>query len=188
MWEAIGATGEVLGAIGVIITLAYLATQVRQSSRLIERNTEATRVTADDAVVENFNDWRAMLVADPEVADIFARGMFEPRGLNRSERTRFNFMLGTFGWTAWQLWRVDRLLGTPNEHILRHLLLHEGGRMWYLDHRPFFPPDFRAAVDAELEDIEASEERFLTPSDPSSMFAGRLDLPGSAPSEFEPAT
>ncbi len=28
-WEAIGAVGEVLGAIGVIVTLGYLAVQIR---------------------------------------------------------------------------------------------------------------------------------------------------------------
>ena len=32
-WEAIGAIGETLGAIGVIMTLAYLAIQIRQNTR-----------------------------------------------------------------------------------------------------------------------------------------------------------
>ena len=32
-WEALGATGEVLGAAGVIITLVYLSLQVRQNTR-----------------------------------------------------------------------------------------------------------------------------------------------------------
>ena len=32
-WDAIGAIGEVLGAVGVIVTLIYLARQIRQNSR-----------------------------------------------------------------------------------------------------------------------------------------------------------
>lgn len=32
-WDAIGAVGEILGALGVIVTLAYLAIQVRASTR-----------------------------------------------------------------------------------------------------------------------------------------------------------
>lgn len=32
-WEAAGALGEIIGAIAVLLTLAYLATQVRQNSR-----------------------------------------------------------------------------------------------------------------------------------------------------------
>ena len=31
-WEAVGAISEVVGAIGVIATLAYLAVQIRQNS------------------------------------------------------------------------------------------------------------------------------------------------------------
>jgi hypothetical protein len=31
-WDAIGAVGEVLGAIGVFASLGYLAIQIRQSS------------------------------------------------------------------------------------------------------------------------------------------------------------
>ena len=35
-WEAIGAVGEVLGALGVIVTLGYLAVQIRQNTRSME--------------------------------------------------------------------------------------------------------------------------------------------------------
>ena len=34
-WEAIGAVGEILSAVGVIVTLAYLATQMRQNTRAL---------------------------------------------------------------------------------------------------------------------------------------------------------
>ena len=37
-WEAIGAVGELVGAIAVLTTLVYLAVQVRQSKILLERN------------------------------------------------------------------------------------------------------------------------------------------------------
>jgi hypothetical protein len=33
-WEAIGAIGEILGAVGVIATLAYLAVQIRQNTKM----------------------------------------------------------------------------------------------------------------------------------------------------------
>ena len=34
-WEAIGAVAEALGAIGVIVTLAYLATHMKQNTRAL---------------------------------------------------------------------------------------------------------------------------------------------------------
>jgi hypothetical protein len=38
-WEAIGAIGEVVGAAGVILTLGYLAVQIRQNSNVIRSST-----------------------------------------------------------------------------------------------------------------------------------------------------
>ena len=35
-WEAIGAIGEIVGAFGVIVTLIYLALQIKQNSKTIE--------------------------------------------------------------------------------------------------------------------------------------------------------
>jgi hypothetical protein len=44
-WEAIGALAELVGAIGVIASLAYLASQIRQ-------NTHAMRGGAHEADIE----------------------------------------------------------------------------------------------------------------------------------------
>ena len=40
-WEATGAIGEVVGAVGVIITLVYVAIQVRHGKRSTDANTRA---------------------------------------------------------------------------------------------------------------------------------------------------
>ena len=37
-WQALGAIGEVAGAIGVIVTLLYLSVQVRQNSKMMKAN------------------------------------------------------------------------------------------------------------------------------------------------------
>jgi hypothetical protein len=46
-WEAIGAAAELLGAIGVIATLAYLAVQIRHSSDQLKKNTQSNVSTHD---------------------------------------------------------------------------------------------------------------------------------------------
>ena len=45
-WDAIGAIAEIAGAFGVILTLIYLAIQLRQ-------NTKASQITAVQNSVEN---------------------------------------------------------------------------------------------------------------------------------------
>jgi hypothetical protein len=45
-WEAIGAIGEVVGALGVIATLVYLAAQIRQNSNVVRSATRQAISTA----------------------------------------------------------------------------------------------------------------------------------------------
>ena len=45
-WDAIGAIAELLGAIGVIASLVYLATQIRHSRDQMSQNTRAMRASA----------------------------------------------------------------------------------------------------------------------------------------------
>ncbi len=45
-WEAVGASGELLGAAAVLITLAYLAAQVRHARQDIRRSARHSRVQA----------------------------------------------------------------------------------------------------------------------------------------------
>ena len=49
-WDAIGATGEVLGAVGVIVTLLYLSLQVKAS-------TQASRVESKLASSRMYTDF-----------------------------------------------------------------------------------------------------------------------------------
>ena len=52
-WDAIGAIGEVIGALAVFITLGYLAIQIRQ-------NTKAVRASALDSSVNAVNAVRTL--------------------------------------------------------------------------------------------------------------------------------
>ena len=49
-WEAVGAIGEVVGAFGVILTLGYLAIQVRQNSAVVRSSTRQAISTAQSEI------------------------------------------------------------------------------------------------------------------------------------------
>jgi hypothetical protein len=49
-WEAIGAIGEIIGALAVVVTLAYLAVQVRNSTRIAR---SATRQAIAETAMEH---------------------------------------------------------------------------------------------------------------------------------------
>lgn len=81
-WEAVGATGEVIGALAVVVTLAYLAIQVRQ-------NTAAQKSGATQRAHDQTSAMYDMMASDSDLGEIFARGLNEPDSLNASETARF---------------------------------------------------------------------------------------------------
>jgi hypothetical protein len=179
-WEAIGATGEVLGAAGVIITLAYLAVQIRQNSRQLERSMQATRVAADDAVARGFDQWRQLLIADEKISAIYVRGLEDLSALDPTERHRFNQLLTTFIWITWQVWRSEDLITDANKQMLRHLMRHRGGREWYASHRAFLHEEYVAVLDGVVEELETEGTGFFMPHESSSMLAGAIRSGGES--------
>lgn len=87
-WNAIGAVAELLGATGVIVSLLYLATQLRQSNVLARRN--AVQSTLASRV-----DVNRFLASDPAISDLYWRGLESPDDLNESEWRRFIIILST---------------------------------------------------------------------------------------------
>ena len=59
-WDAVGAIGEILGALAVFLTLLYLAAQIRQNSHLAK-----TQLNVQG--IESFSRYRQMVVANADV-------------------------------------------------------------------------------------------------------------------------
>ena len=56
-WDAIGAVGEIIGALAVVVTLAYLAVQIRASTRETEVNQWAVTGSNDIDVASRFMEY-----------------------------------------------------------------------------------------------------------------------------------
>lgn len=67
-WDAIGAVGEVAGALGVIVTLAYLATQIRQ-------NTTVAKATTRQVLADGMQRLGSDVVENDDIARILTDGM-----------------------------------------------------------------------------------------------------------------
>jgi hypothetical protein len=173
-WEAIGAIGEVLGAAAVIITLAYLAVQIRQNSRQLERSVQAMRVAEDDAISRGFDLWRELLISDEKLSEIYIRGLDDLSALDPTERLRFNLLLSGYTWNVWKAWRSEDLISESSPEIFRHLLRHPGGREWHASHRDFLSEAFRAVLDGVLGELEAEGAALLMPHESSSMLGGAV--------------
>jgi hypothetical protein len=85
MLYALGNIGDFLGGIGVVITLAYLAVQVRQ-------NTRALRTTSRQDVVDSYRTINRLML-DPSIARTFSLGLSSFPNLSFDERSRFGALM-----------------------------------------------------------------------------------------------
>ena len=77
-WDAIGAIGEIVGAVAVVASLVYLATQIRTQIR-------ESRLAASRELTANLIETYSALQT-PQMADIWARGSKNYDALTESEK------------------------------------------------------------------------------------------------------
>jgi hypothetical protein len=94
-WDAIGAIAELLGAIGVIASLVYLATQIRQSREQMDRNTRAMQTGSYQQWDDSLQATLMEGVTIPALDDVARTGLIGFEQLNDADTFRFNFWLGS---------------------------------------------------------------------------------------------
>jgi heme oxygenase len=94
-WDAIVAIVEVVGLIAVVVSLVYLAIQVRQNSQLISQNTFVARSAMVHETSVFYARFFEMIADNSEVASIFRRGV-DSKELDRDEITRFEALMEVY--------------------------------------------------------------------------------------------
>ena len=87
-WDAIGAIGEIVGAIAVVATLIYFAIQMRQY-------TTGLRSATFNATMQEFNQINVAQL-DPALADLLDRGMEDLDSLSPTEKHQFGWIVRTY--------------------------------------------------------------------------------------------
>ncbi len=153
-WQAIGAVGEILGAVGVIATLGYLAAQIRQ-------NTRSSREAASRASFDTVTRINLLLVENPEVADLAIRGRSGLGDFDGAEALRFTYlMMSTF------LMYQDMYFHARRSEIEPHLwhtteagfepvLRSPGMWSWWESNQWRFAPEFVEYVEGRQAEAKA---------------------------------
>jgi hypothetical protein len=151
----LAAWGEFLGGIAVVVSLVYLASQIRQNSKLLRVST-ASATSATNA------DFSSLVVQDSEVARIFREGMTDRSSLSEDDMQRFDALL-MMGLTAnsqeYQFF-VDGVMARSiweNRTLsLRRILLLPGYRQWWTEWGDMYPEEFRNVIDGLIREGEAA--------------------------------
>ena len=142
--QLLGNYGEFVGAIAVVVTLIYLAIQVRQ-------NTNAELRSALDLSVRNFIAIRQAVFENSEVSSISFKGLNEPDSLNEEEKYRFRLWFYNCMLSFWHIYAQpsdlkEELWNTQIPAVIR-VITSPGGRAFWIQCRDEFVPAFRHEID-----------------------------------------
>jgi hypothetical protein len=141
--------GQVIGAIAVVISLIYVAMQIRQ-------NTNAVRSATAQSVHEHFANWYHLIAADSELARIAANGLRDYQSLSENERTRFIAVFMSFlsySQNAFLKWRQGLLapsLWLGWEQVMMNLFGAPGGKALWKERGYMFGDEFRRYIEDDL--------------------------------------
>ena len=163
-WEALGALGEIIGAVAVIATLYYLSQQIKMNSEEITKSRDAQRAQSTYSTNEMWIKVWQPLMQDSELAELYLKAINGGQ-LDHVEAFRFCVYINTFLAMAEAVYNqikadtsfseldeVQKLFELTAPYINR-LLDTDVGRTWLSDEAPhLFTPEF-------LEDLHASRPK-----------------------------
>jgi hypothetical protein len=156
--DALGNIGDFLGGIGVVITLVYLAFQIRQNTNVVQISTASSRA-------EQRANMSAFVAQSPEINRIFWAGLEEPESLSQAEYRYFESIFATYfqGITSgFDLYREHAVSVAEWETIVASLewvVTKPGWKRYWETWRSNYPTDFSALVDDLVRKSEAASVR-----------------------------
>lgn len=149
-WDAVGAIGEVLGALVVIATLLYLARQVTQQGA----------AAASDAMASWLSDYNSLVLQmfrDRDSSEIIRRGLTDFHELDGTDQMRFHSWMIIHLINAQTVYLQsqrevqDRQTAEAILNFNGSMLKLDGGFQWWQGARQALDPDFVREMDQRID-------------------------------------
>ncbi len=146
--QELGSLGELIAAIATVITLAYLAIQIRQSAKV-------TRQAAVHSGVESGLAVRLELIRDPDVAALYLKGLSDRQSLSPEDLLRFNMLMQSIfenlreAFEHYRRGDLDEASWKSQAAVFRWLLAQPGGE-WAWKRYAEDHAEFHEALEALL--------------------------------------
>ena len=146
----IGNIAEAIAAVGVILSLVYVAVQIRQ-------NTQAIRASSYQSLAEGIAEFQTILVENEDFARIYVQALEDPGKLNPEERLRFDTYVGNFFMkvdVAVDLYKrgmIDDKAMIPYTRYVMYMFEQPYLREWWKVGKEFFSDDLRSYIDEHLD-------------------------------------
>jgi len=144
-WDAVGAVAELVGAAVVVLTIFYLASQIRNAEK-------ATRILAVARTAEATDSWLSGIVNDSELCSVYFRGLRSYPELKDTEQERFRMLLVQYfravegAWTQRELGMMSDEQWHGYQATTNFILGSEGGQSAFKPLRRLFAERFLVAL------------------------------------------
>ena len=152
--EQLAYLAQILGSIGVIVSLLFVGSQIKQNTRALERDEHNSTMTQWTVI-------RQAIATDRDMAELMTAGLSGERTLDAVDQLRLGQMLQECAWASFHIWdRMKRGVfpkGTFEATAgvyLCDLLKTVGGQAWWNSAKlSGFVPEFVADVDVLLAKV-----------------------------------
>lgn len=151
----LGNIGELLGGIAVVVSLLYLAIQIRHSGQI-------SRFEAHRSLSHDMASVLGNIAADPDLYRVWNVMTNHHERASDEDRERFGMLLYQIFTTfsdAERFGRMDRDLHTRYRQYLNRFLHFESVRSWWSRQGSHYSDQFRAIVDERLREIAAESDQ-----------------------------
>jgi len=145
-WDAVAAIGESVGALAVVVSVIYLAFQVRENTR-----TSIQNMVQD--TIKDFARVDQLIATTPDLASIVVKGNEGIENLAPDQKLRFDGYNSTF-FSVLEVWHTQsrRIPVDPEQDdtirtMLNNRLAERGCQQWWSANQTEFPAGFRNWVE-----------------------------------------
>ncbi len=150
-WDAVSAIAEWFGVFVVVISLGYVALQIRQNTNTVKAATELE-------IGRQWSEWHSRVAHSNDMADIYDKALLDADSLTPSEKRRFIWIVAEYCFLVESLYRQRELSFLSHGSWLQHrrvvagMLAHPLLNRWWESGVSAFSPEFKAKIDsARLE-------------------------------------
>ncbi len=144
-WTIISAISEFVGAIGVIISIAYLSMQVRENNKSIKQE-------ARDAIFREMHEWTCTIASSPSLSTAFVKGNADFHSLDEQQKGQYVLIMYSMTKIFESIFihycegLIEGEVWERNYAILVSYISQKGGR-FYVEHRlDAFDPRFQVLL------------------------------------------
>jgi hypothetical protein len=155
-WDAIGAIGEVFGALAVVVSVVYLATQVR-------KQTEEAQLTASRDLATQLGHATQTITEDDGFAEIWLKGVRDYEALPEKERIRLSFLFQRCCRIMEQHYRhtargnLDIAYNQSVDNQYAEFFSLPGVQRWWELSKGHFEPEFREKIERMVANTREHE-------------------------------